>query len=233
MAGPFRGDVGKLKKKKSSKKGKSNTSHALVRRSRKLPVEAVKSRIDALINPTADDVSAKGGAASSTASSGSFLSKVKVPKGRTAIAQAPPQEESNTKAKKVRKTKRLEVVGSDGKKEVIQGGVEGEGIVRTTQEAQDLKLLHKAVKDQSHGRVLPHQQRHDFEFRLRKIATLGVVRLFNSLAQAQSAGDKALEESQRKLTIDKAQEKKLVASRDAFLAALRQPGSSRAASDVY
>lgn len=208
MAGPFRGSVGKVKKDKSKFK-KTNSSKALVRRGRKLASDAVQARVEALIGDAPTAAAAEGSAASSHAtSSGTFLSKLKTPKA------------THVKTK----GKVLEVMGADGAKQrIVDGG--DELADRTTQELQGLKLLNRAVKEQSHQRILPHQQRHDYEFRLRRIATMGVVRLFNSLAQSHSAGDKALDGSEKIVTIDKAQEKKLIASRDAFLAALRAPGS--------
>ena len=116
----------------------------------------------------------------------------------------------------------LEVQDAKGKKEVVVKE-ELTGPQRTVEEAQGMKLLHRAVKNQSHNKPLPHQtQRHDYEYRLRKVATAGVVCLFNSLAQAQKVGDAALEEAEHTVTMDKAQEKKLIASREAFLSALRQ-----------
>lgn len=208
MAGPFRGAVGKPKKDKSKFK-KTNSSKALVRRGRKLASDAVQARVEALIGDAPSKAMAEGSNASSNGTSSTFLSKLKAPKAVVV---------------KKSKGKMLEVVGADGEKQrIVDGG--DEEAERTTQELQGLKLLNRAVKDQSHQRILPHQQRHDFEFRLRRITTLGVVRLFNSLAQSHSAGDKAMDDSERVVTIDKAQERKLVASRDAFLAALRTPGS--------
>lgn len=215
MAGPFRGVVGKLKKQKSKgKKGK--TSHSLVKRSRKLSAESIAARVDALLGTEPTDTPLPSGGSSATSSS-SFLAKVKPVKSVIV---------SQTAAGKV---KMLEVVKQDGKKERVVERAD-QGPERTPQEALGLRLLHQAVKTQSHNRTLPHQQRHDYEFRLRRLATLGVVRLFNSLAQSQTAGDQALDE-EKTLTMDKAQEKKLVASRDAFLAALRKPGTT--VSDFY
>lgn len=209
MAGPFRGSVGKPKKERSKFK-KTNSSKALVRRGRKLASDAVQARVEALIGDAPSKVASEGGSnASSNGTSSTFMSKLKAPK-KIVIKKS--------------KDKVLEVVGADGKNQrIVDGG--DEAAERTTQELQGLKLLKRAVKDQSYQKILPHQQRHDYEFRLRRITTMGVVRLFNSLAQSHSAGDKAMDDSERKVTIDKAQERKLIASRDAFLAALRTPGS--------
>jgi hypothetical protein len=208
MAGPFRGSVGKPKKERSKFK-KTNFSKALVRRGRKLASDAVQARVEALIGDAPTKVVGEGSNASSNGTSSTFMSKLRAPK-QVVVKKS--------------KEKVLEVVGADGKNHrVVDGG--DEAAERTTQELQGLKLLNRAVKDQSYQKILPHQQRHDYEFRLRRITTMGVVRLFNSLAQSHSAGDKAMDDSERKVTIDKAQERKLIASRDAFLAALRTPGS--------
>lgn len=95
-------------------------------------------------------------------------------------------------------------------------------VQRSTTEAIGLKILHQAVKNQSHGRLLPHQNRHDYEYRLRSVATMGVVQLFNSLAQSRKASA-ALDAEESRMTSDKMTEKKQVTSKEAFLAALRQP----------
>lgn len=70
---------------------------------------------------------------------------------------------------------------------------------RSSSEAVGLRLLHQALKTQGHQRLLPFQQRPDYEYRLRHVATLGVVELFRSLAAARKAGDavvRALEAGQ-------------------------------------
>ena len=89
-----------------------------------------------------------------------------------------------------------------------------------------MKLLKTALRNQNHKKVLPHQDRPDYEYRLRRVATSGCVRLFNALAQAQSAGADAAHEAQKEMTQDKAESHKIVASRDAFMSALRGAASS-------
>eukprot|EP00796_Vickermania_ingenoplastis_P008813 gene8813-6198_t len=114
-------------------------------------------------------------------------------------------------------------------------------LLRTTAEAQGLRLLHQAIKNQGHKRLLPFQQRHDYEYRLRHVATLGVVHLFQSLATARKAGAQVeLDHSGKpsdpfggddrgKLLAseDKVRERKEVVSKEAFLAALRQPPAGK------
>lgn len=102
-----------------------------------------------------------------------------------------------------------------------------------------LKLLKAALRNQNHNRVLPHQERPDYEYRMRRIATSGAVRLFNALSHAQSAGLKAAqaveqhrqdsdEEDGGLGTSDKSEHRKVTASREAFMAALRGAASSKA-----
>lgn len=97
-----------------------------------------------------------------------------------------------------------------------------------------LRLLKQAARDQNCNRLLPHQDRPDYEYRLRRIATSGTVRLFNALAQAQTAGNRAAAEMQRideeegLATADKIENRKVAVSRDAFMAALRGAASSKA-----
>ena len=177
---------------------------SLVAKGKKLAPEDVRARVGALIGQSS---SAPPSSGDSTIAAPRFLAKVA----------------NNKKAVGAKTTRKvLEVQDAKGKKEVVVKE-ELTGPQRTVEEAQGMKLLHRAVKNQSHNKPLPHQtQRHDYEYRLRKVATAGVVCLFNSLAQAQKVGDAALEEAEHTVTMDKAQEKKLIASRVAFLSALRQ-----------
>ncbi|KPA80749.1 hypothetical protein ABB37_04205 [Leptomonas pyrrhocoris] len=201
MAGKFRGEVGKLskpKKNKSSKRAKSKKVVSLVKRSRKLDSEALQSRIAELTSGNAAGAHPTIGskAAKASAAGGSPSGKVQV--GKAA----------------------LEVVGKGKRERIVPE--KDVAVQRTTAEAIGLKILHQAVKNQSHERLLPHQNRHDYEYRLRSVATMGVVQLFNSLAQSRKASA-ALEAEESRMTSDKVMEKKQVASKEAFLAALRQP----------
>ncbi|KAG5511968.1 hypothetical protein GH5_07920 [Leishmania sp. Ghana 2012 LV757] len=199
MAGKFRGDVGKLskpKKGKAAKRAKSKKVVSLVKRSPKLAQDTLQSRIAELTS---------GGSAARASIGGSKVSKigispstVKVPVGKAA----------------------LEVVGKRKRERVVPE--KDAPVQRSTAEAVGLKILHQAVKSQSHGRLLPHQSRHDYEYRLRSVATMGVVQLFNSLAQSRKASA-ALDGEETKMTCEKVMEKKQIVSKEVFLAALRQP----------
>lgn len=112
--------------------------------------------------------------------------------------------------------------------------VDAPAAARSATEAVGLKLLHQALKTQGHKRLLPFQQLHDYEYRLRQVATMGVVRVFQSLAAARKAGaavteeNNSLEDENRKhWTEEKVIERKEAISKEAFLAALRQGGPSR------
>ena len=99
--------------------------------------------------------------------------------------------------------------------------------LRSPAEAQGLKLLRRAVRNQSHLRVLPFHERHDFEYRLRRVATSGVVQLFNAVAAAQAAGKEQLATAEENaLTLDKAEANKVTATKEAFMSALRSAASS-------
>lgn len=198
MAGKFRGDVGKLtkaKKNKSAKRTKGKKIVSLVKRSRKLAPESLQSRIAELTSGAAADARKTVGSAAAAASA-PRVSKVQV--GKAA----------------------LEVVGKGRRERVVPE--KDVAVQRTTAEAIGLKILHQAVKNQSHGRLLPFQSRHDYEYRLRSVATMGVVQLFNSLAQSRKASA-ALAAEETRMTADKVLEKQQIASKEAFLAALRQP----------
>jgi hypothetical protein len=203
MAGRFRGEVGKLskpKKNKAAKRAKGKKVVSLVKRSRKLAPDTLQSRIAELTGGNAAGAHpALGGKTAKASSAGAGgSSSGKVPVGKAA----------------------LEVV-SKGKRERVVPERDV-AVQRSTAEAIGLKILHQAVKSQSHGRLLPHQNRHDYEYRLRSVATMGVVQLFNSLAQSRKASA-ALEAEATRMTADKVAERKQVASKEAFLAALRQP----------
>lgn len=133
--------------------------------------------------------------------------------------------------KKARKTA-VEVVDRRGATaEVVEAAISDEEVDddAAAKSKSGLSLLRKAVREQSHLRKLPQHERHDFEYQLRRVATTGVVRLFNALAAAKSAGEKTLAKAEKTVTIDKAQDQKFVASRDAFLSSLRasQPTAAR------
>jgi hypothetical protein len=183
---------------------------SLVSKGRKLQPEDVRARVGALLGG-AEQQSVSGSERGSSAGGHGPRFLAKVAHKRKVVGE-----------KTTRKV--LEVAGAKGKREVTEVVTKEEftGPLRTVEEAQGIKLLHRAVKNQSHNRPLPHQTlRHDYEYRLRKVATAGVVCLFNSLAQAQKVGAQAMEEAEQTVTVDKAQEKKLIASREAFLSALR------------
>ncbi|KAG5487017.1 hypothetical protein LSCM1_07684 [Leishmania martiniquensis] len=199
MGGKFRGDVGKLskpKKSKAAKRAKSKKVVSLVKRSPKLAQDTLQSRIAEL-----------------TSSGSAARACIGVSKPNKAAASS-----SSVKVQVVKAA--LEVVGKRKRERVVPE--KDAPVQRSTAEAVGLKILHQAVKSQSHGRLLPHQSRHDYEYRLRSVATMGVVQLFNSLAQSRKASA-ALDREEAKMTSDKVMEKKQIASKEAFLAALRHP----------
>lgn len=201
MAGKFRGEVAKLTKPKKNKAGKRTKGKkivSLVKRSRKMAPETLQSRIAELTSGAAADTRPAVGAA---AASSSLSRSGKVQVGKAA----------------------LEVVGKGKRERVVPE--RDVAVQRTTAEAIGLKILHQAVKNQSHGRLLDFQNRHDYEYRLRSVATMGVVQLFNSLAQSRKASA-ALAAEETRMTADKVLEKQQIASKEAFLAALRQPQRS-------
>lgn len=215
MAGKFRGNVQRLSKPKVSaaaKKSKAKLSVSLVKRSRKMTDESLTSRIAQLTAASSAAAGSSSGAevvklTKKTTSSSPSVMSVK-PKGRAA----------------------MEVVSSSGKKtkervERVVPTTPAE-VTRTTAEAVGLKLLHRAIKTQSHKRLLPFQQRYDYERGLRQVATLGVVQLFQSLAAARKAGDEVMRDTgdgdHVTLTEDKRLERKETVSKEAFLAALRR-----------
>ena len=146
-----------------------------------------------------------------------------------AVAKKRPEDISKGN---VRRRGALEVVGEDGTTEIVapaptpadEAEQQAEHHVDT-----GLSMLRKAVRSQSHLRKLPHQDRHDYEFLLRRVATSGVVRLFNALTQAKAIGQQQFDKAEKTTTVDKAEERKFVATRDAFLSALRtsQPTAHR------
>ncbi|KPI86690.1 hypothetical protein ABL78_4248 [Leptomonas seymouri] len=201
MAGKFRGEVGRLSKphkNKAAKRAKGKRVVSLVKRSRKLDSETLRNRIAELTSGEAAGARPTIGAKAAKASAAGASQSGKVQVGKAAI----------------------EVVGKGKRERIVPE--KDIAVQRTTAEAIGLKILHRAVKSQSHGRLLPHQNRHDYEYRLRSVATMGVVQLFNSLAQSRKASA-ALEVEELRMTSDKVTEKKQVASKEAFLAALRQP----------
>ncbi|RNF10496.1 hypothetical protein TraAM80_01543 [Trypanosoma rangeli] len=206
MAGRFRGAVGKLsrpQKSRAARKAKGKQTVALVRRAPKLSSESLQQRIAELTGAAVHDT----GEVAIRKKTQAKISSRSIARATASVSQKPVGKAA------------IEIVGRRTEKLVPKTDVAAE---RTPAEAMGLKLLHRAVKDQSHKRLLPHQNRHDYEYRLRSVATAGVVRLFNSLAQARKAGV-VVETEAKHMTADKVHEKKQLATKEAFLAALRQP----------
>ena len=185
---------------------------------RKVPQAQVERKLAAIMGlslgdeaseATGPSVNADGTTELSTATAlrrRGFLSHVKEPK-KTATVK------SITK-------KKLDIVKGDVVKETVE--VPLNPVEETdTKEKQGMKMLRQTVRNQSHLREMKHHERHDYEYRLRRVATAGVVRLFNALAQAQKAGQKEIEAAEMKITQDKAEDHKLAATRDTFLSTLR------------
>jgi hypothetical protein len=137
--------------------------------------------------------------------------------GRGAPARPPHSADAGTKRKAAAAAPRA-VAGDDDDDAEVKAG---------------MRLLKHAVRERNHGLLLPHQDRPDYEFRLRRVATSGCVRLFNALAQAQSAGASAQAAAEREMTMEKAEGQKMVASREAFLSALAGAASSSRAATNY
>ena len=201
---------------------------SLVQRHKKLaPTDVRNIMADLIGSETASQSAATGGGASSAGSNatGGFLSKIRPTHGSNSTAKKSASKSLLSDATdgtgKKKKRSAMEVVGKANKSVMVHDDDEEVGVSRTIEEAQGLKLLNQAIKNQSYMKILDHQASGDYEYKLRRIATAGVVQLFNSIKQAQRAGE--VEGADETVTLSKAEEKKLVASRDAFLAALRQP----------
>lgn len=198
---------------------------SLIQRHKKLTPSDVQSIMADLVGADALSMGTGGGASSvGSNATGGFLSKIRPTNasgstGKKSGASKSLLSDATDGTGKKKKRSAMEVVGKANKSVVVRDDEE-EQVYRTVEEAQGLKLLNQAIKNQSYMKILDHQASGDYEYKLRRIATAGVVQLFNSIKQAQRIGEEALDET---VTLSKAEEKKLVASRDAFLAALRQP----------
>jgi hypothetical protein len=195
------------------------------RMGRKAPQEVVERKLAAIMGlgePVADtqdgnsnDTASIDGAGTEVLSTASalrkrgFLSHV-----RTSVSKA--------------KGKTMDIVTGDRVKETVGGATAEDETERTVKEKQGMRLLRQAVRNQSHNKPLKHHERHDYEYRLRRVATAGVVRLFNALAASQKAGQKELDAAERQITQDKAEDHKLAASRDTFFATLKDTGKRQA-----
>ncbi|ORC91144.1 uncharacterized protein TM35_000061490 [Trypanosoma theileri] len=227
MAGRFRGAVGKLSKPKTSRaarKARGKRTVALVKRAPKLSEENLQKRIAELTGITTATTANSGDCSNTADGKKEHSEQTKSKKSR----EKPERSSSSNKKEKPRQPAgtvelaKSRVVPMGKSKHEGKSEDHAEAGNTSTAAGVGLRLLHRAVRSQSHNRLLPHQNRHDYEYRLRTVATTGVVRLFNSLAQARKAAG-AVEAQEKHLTADKALEKKQVATKEAFLAALRQP----------
>ncbi|KAH9584139.1 Ribosomal RNA-processing protein 15 [Trypanosoma melophagium] len=221
MAGRFRGAVGKLSKPKTSRaarKSRGKRVVALVKRAPKLSEENLQKRIAELTGITSTTNNADGNNHPEQATSKKSREKAQRLSADTPKNKKDKQQRSVSAAGTAQKGV---VIPMEKKRKREDNETQREGNTSTAA-GVGLRLLHRAVRSQSHNRLLPHQNRHDYEYRLRTVATTGVVRLFNSLAQARKAAG-AVETQEKHRTADKTLEKKQVATKEAFLAALRQP----------
>lgn len=268
MAGKFRGNVGKLSKPKvaaSTKKSRAKKSIAMVKRSPKLPHENALARI-ALLTGGGDSKKEKEELSPSLSSSSSPLIRKNRKEQRAMLgARATVLEKRMGKgAMEVVQARGITAEEDEGDHSSSSEGEEASSsrtpvrpqrvvervmptvtvadaaAARSTVEAVGLRLLHQAIKNRGHNRLLPFQQRHDYEYRLRQVGTMGVVQLFRSLAEARRAGQELGEKLATRgagggeegsddrergglpMTDDKARERKEMVSKEVFLAALRR-----------
>jgi hypothetical protein len=196
-----------------------NKSLALVKRTKPATQGSVENQLADLLS--ADNAAPVTGRSSSVGGDATgFMSKYREPKAASATK------------KKSHKSHSLQVVGKDGIETVEAPAEIAKAAAAKAEEDKvvdpGLKLLRRAVRDQSHAREMPQHDRHDYEYLLRRVATAGVVQVFNALATAQNAGRNTLQTAEKTVTIDKAEEKKFVATRDAFLSSLRSTKPTRA-----
>ena len=118
-------------------------------------------------------------------SKGTFLSHLRRDEAQKTLDTA------REKIRNKRQRKRIEVAKKDASElQIVSEGSESEADVfidlpeLKQQENKASELLRKEVRRQSYLRVLPHHSRiPDLETRLRRVATLGIVQLFNTICQ--------------------------------------------------
>ena len=186
--------------------------------------EAVQRKLAAIMGFAGGDPSVVGSEKmGDEPNQGEFMSTASA-KRRGFLTHVKPEAKEIAKQQR----KKLDIASKDGAvKETVTAPISKAATATmdeaTTKEKQGMRLLRQAVKNQSHLRPMKHHERHDYEYRLRRVATAGVVRLFNALAAAQKVGKQEIESAEERLiTLDKAEDQKLVASRDTFLSTLRE-----------
>jgi hypothetical protein len=194
------------------------------------PQETVERRLSDLLGTAPPKATASGKGDKKGGATKKATTAAATPTGKTAGILSKVKKEKHPdeiKRGNLRRKGALEVVNARGEKEIVAPEIAIEA--DDTPKDSGLSLLRKAVREQSHLRQLPHQERHDFEFLLRRVATSGIVRLFNALTTAKAVGQQQFTKVEKTATVDKAEERKFVATRDAFLSALRtsQPTSRR------
>lgn len=181
---------------------------------KKRPQGAVESQLATLLSPN---------------SSGGFLSKQRRAEKKTVQATVKKGKKHSVTVVARDNTVR-EIVAPEAPPATTKSKEEPAD-TRTPAERIGARLLRRAVRNQSYNRPLEHQQRVDYEYRLRRVATMGVVRLFNALSKSHEVGEREMKEAQQTVTIDKAEHYSNVATKDAFLASLKQ-SAARAPADV-
>ena len=88
--------------------------------------------------------------------------------------------------KRVKRKRGFEVEGGVGYVSESSESEASEDEAVKRRKASDRKILRKHILSQSHNREIPSLVAPDYEKRLRRVATNGVVRLFNAVAGAQN-----------------------------------------------
>eukprot|EP01062_Namystynia_karyoxenos_P045585 TRINITY_DN338_c0_g1_i6.p1 TRINITY_DN338_c0_g1~~TRINITY_DN338_c0_g1_i6.p1 ORF type:complete len:1435 (+),score=533.98 TRINITY_DN338_c0_g1_i6:70-4305(+) len=98
-----------------------------------------------------------------------------------------------------KKRKRKRAFEVDGAQEVSEssGSEQSEDEAAKRRRLADRKQLRRQVLNQCHRKELPHLVQPDYEMRLRRVATKGVVRLFNAVALAQRPAPQPQQEQPR------------------------------------
>uniref|UniRef100_A0A7S1I7R4 RRP15-like protein n=1 Tax=Eutreptiella gymnastica TaxID=73025 RepID=A0A7S1I7R4_9EUGL len=107
--------------------------------------------------------------------------------------------EPREKVYRKKRKRSVEIVAADGQVEQVVGeeeGPEGETPEERRKRINNQRIIKKALKNQAHKALLPHLERPDVHVRLRRIATKGVVQLFNAVASLQKARTKEKEEEE-------------------------------------
>eukprot|EP01060_Flectonema_neradi_P000156 TRINITY_DN10111_c0_g1_i1.p2 TRINITY_DN10111_c0_g1~~TRINITY_DN10111_c0_g1_i1.p2 ORF type:complete len:234 (+),score=69.24 TRINITY_DN10111_c0_g1_i1:1299-2000(+) len=129
--------------------------------------------------------------------------------------------------KRVKRKRAFEVEGGTGYISESSESEASEDEAVKRRKVSDRRMLRKHILSQSHNKEIPSLAAPDYEKRLRRVATNGVVRLFNAVAQAQNQATSSSTKSDPKKSESSGGPPKAAVTRSKFLEMLKKGSDNK------